>query len=74
MFSGTYQSLPESLVLFFSSHSSFFFSPLSDSPQLVVRWSRALDRGVRPLISKRSPGAYGEKNLPLNIPSIVSRS
>lgn len=35
------------------------FSP-SDTPQLAVRWSKAVDRGVCPLISKHSPGAYGE--------------
>lgn len=32
----------------------------SDTPQLAVRWSTAVDRGVCPLISKHSPGAYGE--------------
>lgn len=60
MFLSTYQSLPESLfsclVLFLSAH---LFSP-SDTPQLAVRWSKAVDRGVCPLISKHSPEAYGE--------------
>lgn len=47
----------------FAASSSFslprLFSP-SDTPQLAVRWSKAVDRGVCPLISKHSRGAYGE--------------
>lgn len=66
MFSSTYQSLPESLVLFLSASRLSF----SDTLQLAVRWSGAVDRGVCPLISKHSQGAYGEK-APLNIPSIA---
>lgn len=30
-----------------------------DTPQLAVRWSKAVDRGVCPSISKHSRGAYG---------------
>lgn len=60
MFLSTYQSLPESLfsclVLFLTPH---LFSS-SDTPRLTVRWSKAADRGVCPLISKHSRGAYGE--------------
>lgn len=42
--------------LFLSAHLLSF----SDTPQLAVRWSKAVDRGVCPLISKHSRGAYGE--------------
>ena len=34
-----------------------------DTPRLVVRWSKAVDRGVCPPISKHSRGAYVGGNL-----------
>lgn len=60
MFLSTYQSLPESLL---SCLIPFFFIHLSspsDTPQPEMHWSKAVDRGVYPLISKHSQGAYGE--------------
>lgn len=54
--------LPHFLLRLFSS---------SDTPQLAVRWSTGLDRGVCPLITKRSQGAYAAEK---KTPSIVPQS
>lgn len=45
----------------FSPIVFFFFFSFSDTPRLMVPWSTGVDRGVCPLISKHSQGAYGEK-------------
>lgn len=54
-----YISKPSREPLFPPSLPSSFSLP-PDTPLLAVRWSKAVDRGVRPLISKHSRGAYGE--------------
>lgn len=57
-----YISKPSREPLFAASFSfslpRLFFP--SDTSRLSVRWSKAVDRGVCPLISKHSRGAYGE--------------
>lgn len=63
-----YVSKPSRVPLFLSLH--LFFTP-RDSPQLPVRWSKAVDRGVCLLISKHSRGAYGEDAGEYSLHSVV---
>lgn len=60
MFLSTYQSLPESLLVCLILFSCLHLFSSSDTPQPAMHWSKAVDRGVYPLISKHSQGAYGE--------------